>query len=122
MKKPKINKLSQQVINQIAAGEVVERPSSIVKELIDNSIDAQATKIIIKVKNGGIDLIEVSDNGIGIPKENMSTVFDSHTTTKIKDINDLNTLLSMGFRGEALSTITSVSKVTLLSKYIEEDI
>ena len=122
MNKPKLNKLSQQVINQIAAGEVVERPSSIVKELIDNSIDAQATKIIIKVKNGGIDLIEVSDNGIGIPKENMSSVFDSHTTTKIKDINDLNTLLSMGFRGEALSTITSVSKVTLLSKYIEEDI
>ena len=122
MNKPKLNKLSQQVINQIAAGEVVERPSSVVKELIDNSIDAQSTKITIKVKNGGIDLIEVSDNGIGIPKENISSVFDSHTTSKITNINDLNTLMSMGFRGEALSTITSVSKVTLLSKYIDEQV
>jgi DNA mismatch repair protein MutL len=121
MQKPKLNKLSQEVINQIAAGEVVERPSSVVKELVDNAIDAQATKIDIKIKNGGIDLIEVSDNGTGIPKENIATVFDSHTTSKISKIEDLNTLLSMGFRGEALSTITSVSKVSLISKYTDEE-
>jgi DNA mismatch repair protein MutL len=121
MKKPKLNKLSEQVINQIAAGEVVERPSSVVKELVDNAIDANATKIDIKIKNGGIDLIEVSDNGIGIPKENIDSVFDSHTTSKIGSIEDLNTLMSMGFRGEALSTITSVSKVSLSSKFVEEE-
>lgn len=121
MSKPKLNKLTEQVINQIAAGEVIERPSSVVKELIDNAVDAQASKIEIKIKNGGLDLIEVSDNGIGIPSENMSLIFDSHTTSKIKDIEDLNTLLSMGFRGEALSTITSVSEVILTSKYEQEE-
>ncbi|MFA5633758.1 MAG: DNA mismatch repair endonuclease MutL [Candidatus Dojkabacteria bacterium] len=122
MKKPRLSKLSQQVVNQIAAGEVVERPSSVVKELIDNSIDAQATKITVKIKNGGMELIEVSDDGIGIPKENISSVFDSHTTSKIINIDDLNTLISMGFRGEALPSITSVSRVTLQSKYIEESV
>jgi len=122
MDKPKLNKLSTEVINQIAAGEVIERPASIVKELVDNSIDAQSTKIEIKVKNGGIDLIEVLDNGTGIPKENISSVFDSHTTSKIQNIEDLNTLLSLGFRGEALSTITSVSRVKLLSKFESEDL
>ena len=122
MQKPKLNKLSPEIINQIAAGEVIERPASIVKELVDNSIDAQSTKIEIKVKNGGIDLIEVSDNGIGIPKENISSVFDSHTTSKIEKVEDLNTLLSLGFRGEALSTITSVSRVKLISKFQSEDL
>lgn len=122
MQKPKLNKLSPEIINQIAAGEVIERPASIVKELVDNSIDAQSTKIEIKVKNGGIDLVEVSDNGIGIPKENISSVFDSHTTSKIEKIEDLNTLLSLGFRGEALSTITSVSRVKLVSKFQSEDL
>ncbi len=122
MQKPKLNKLSPEIINQIAAGEVIERPASIVKELVDNSIDAQSTKIEIKVKNGGIDLIEVSDNGIGIPKENISSAFDSHTTSKIEKIEDLNTLLSLGFRGEALSTITSVSRVKLVSKFQSEDL
>jgi DNA mismatch repair protein MutL len=121
MPKPKLNKLTEQVINQIAAGEVIERPSSVVKELIDNAVDAQASKIEIKIKNGGLDLIEVSDNGIGIPSENISLIFDSHTTSKIRDIEDLNTLLSMGFRGEALSTITSVSEVILTSKYEQEE-
>lgn len=118
----KLNKLSQEVINQIAAGEVVERPASIVKELVDNSIDADATKISVKIKEGGIDLIEISDNGYGIPRENISSIFDPHTTSKISSIEDLNTLISMGFRGEALSTITSVSKVRVDSKFEKEDI
>lgn len=117
----KLNKLSQEVINQIAAGEVIERPASVVKELVDNSIDAGATKITVKINGGGIDLIEVSDNGIGIPRQNLESIFEPHTTSKISSIEDLNTLLSMGFRGEALSTITSVSKVRLESKYKGEE-
>lgn len=121
-KKVVLNKLPQELVNKIAAGEVIERPSSVVKELVDNSIDAGASKIQITVNNGGIDLIEVSDNGIGIPKENLHTVFDSHTTSKISNFDDLNNLLTMGFRGEALSTIVAVSKVKLMSKYLEEDI
>ena len=122
MERPKLNRLSPEVVNQIAAGEVIERPASVLKELIDNSIDAQSTRIVVKVKNGGIDMIEVSDNGVGIPSENLPEVFDAHTTSKIKNIEDLNTLISMGFRGEALSSITSVSKVTIQSKYKEEDV
>ncbi|HHX99420.1 TPA: DNA mismatch repair endonuclease MutL [Candidatus Dojkabacteria bacterium] len=121
MKGVKLNKLSDEVVRQIAAGEVIERPASVVKELVDNSIDAKASKITVKVKNGGIDLIEVSDDGIGIPKENLPLIFQSHTTSKLNSIEDLNTLLSMGFRGEALSTITSVAKVRTESKYEEEE-
>lgn len=122
MSKPILNKLSEDIVNKIAAGEVVERPSSVVKELLDNAIDAQADEIEIRVVNGGIDLIEVSDNGFGIPKANIGDIFDSHTTSKIASIEDLNTLMSMGFRGEALSSITSVSKVKVVSKYKEEEI
>ena len=121
MKGVKLNKLSDEVVRQIAAGEVIERPASVVKELVDNSIDAKASKITVKVKNGGIDLIEVSDDGIGIPKENLPLIFQSHTTSKLNSIEDLNTLLSMGFRGEALSTITSVAKVRTESKYEGEE-
>ncbi len=120
MKKKKLIKLPQEVVNQIAAGEVVERPASVVKELVDNSIDANSTKITVRVKNGGIDMIEVSDNGHGISKENLPLIFDAHTTSKIQNIEDLNTLISMGFRGEALSTITSVAKVHVASKDIKE--
>jgi DNA mismatch repair protein MutL len=117
----KLNTLPQELVNQIAAGEVIERPASVVKELIDNSIDANATKIEIRVVNGGIDLIEVSDNGVGIPKESLSEIFQSHTTSKISSIEDLNELLTMGFRGEALSTILSIAQVCVISKYIDSD-
>ena len=116
MEKIKLNTLPQEIVNQIAAGEVIERPASVVKELVDNSIDARATKIQVKVENGGIDLIEVSDNGIGIEEKNLENVFKPHTTSKISSLEDLNTLLTMGFRGEALSTILSVSDITLVSK------
>ena len=121
MSKYILNELSQDVVNKIAAGEVVERPSSVVKELVDNSIDAGADKIQIKVVNGGIDLIEVSDNGSGIPKESLANIFKPHTTSKISSLEDLNNLLTMGFRGEALSTIVSVSDVVLASKYLNSD-
>lgn len=118
----KLKKLPKEVVNQIAAGEVIQRPASVVKELVDNSIDAGASKIIIKVNEGGISLIEVSDDGFGIPKDDLSEVFQAHTTSKLSDISDLNNLLSMGFRGEALSTIVAVSRVTMISKNEDEDI
>ncbi len=116
-KEYKLNILSEDVINKIAAGEVIERPASVVKELVDNAIDAEATEITVKVKNGGIDLIEVTDNGKGIPGKNLPDVFKSHTTSKISSIEDLNNLLSLGFRGEALSTILAVADVKMISKY-----
>lgn len=112
----KLNKLSQELINQIAAGEVIERPSSVIKELIDNSIDANSTKITVKVKKGGIELIEVSDNGNGIEKENLLDIFLPHTTSKISSLEDLEKIHTLGFRGEALSTILSISKVSVNSK------
>lgn len=120
MNTPQINKLPQEIINQIAAGEVVERPASVVKELVDNSIDAGATKIRIKIEEGGIKLIEIADNGIGIEKDNLGLIFEPHTTSKLSSIEDLNNILTMGFRGEALSTILSVSNVTISSKYQTE--
>ncbi len=116
-----IRKLSQEVINQIAAGEVIERPSSVIKELVDNAIDANSTKIDIKIKGGGKKYIEVSDNGFGISKDDLKNVFEAHATSKIQGIEDLNNLISMGFRGEALSTILSVSKVQLISKCIDDE-
>ena len=122
MNRVKLNRLSEEVVRQIAAGEVVERPASVVKELIDNSIDAKASKISLKIDNGGIDMIEVSDNGIGIPKENFKGIFEAHTTSKLQSIEDLNNLLSMGFRGEALSTISSISKVSAESRYEDDEI
>lgn len=112
-----LKKLPEELINQIAAGEVVERPASVVKELLDNSIDAGADQIKIRIDEGGISLIEVSDNGTGIDPENLSKIFDPHTTSKISSMEDLNKIMTMGFRGEALSTIKSVARVSVNSKY-----
>jgi len=117
----RIEKLSQDVINKIAAGEVIERPASVVKELVDNSVDAGATKIDIKIASGGLKLIEVSDNGIGIKKEDLAMAFEPHATSKIKSLEDLNSIMTMGFRGEALSTIQSVAEVTAVSKFHSDD-
>jgi len=120
-KTTKIQKLPDELINKIAAGEVIERPSSVVKELVDNSIDAAATKIIITINNGGLSKIEVADNGFGISAEMLSLAFERHATSKIHSIEDLNDLLTMGFRGEALSTITSISELSAVSKIETED-
>ena len=118
----KINVLEPNVFNMISAGEVVERPSSVVKELIENSIDAGASEVSVYVEDGGIRKIQVSDNGIGIEKEDMRKAFLPHATSKLKNIVDLDSLSTLGFRGEALASISSVSEVTLTSKSKNQDI
>lgn len=112
----KINILTKDVYNKIAAGEVVEKPASVVKELVENSIDAGATNITIEILNGGIEKIKISDNGCGIEYDDFDKVFLAHATSKIKDIDDLSSIGTLGFRGEALSSIASVSNITLASK------
>ena len=111
----RINILQPNVFNMLAAGEVVERPASVVKELVENSLDAGATQIDITVEDGGIRKIQVSDNGAGILKEDMRSAFLPHATSKINAIDDLDSLATLGFRGEALASIASVSEVTLSS-------
>lgn len=112
----KINILSSDIYNKISAGEVVERPASIVKELVENSIDAGAENIEITVKNGGIDLINVVDDGCGIEKDDIDVAFLPHTTSKIALAEDLNEIKTLGFRGEALASIAAVSVVEMLTK------
>ena len=117
-----IKVLDKQIFNRIAAGEVVERPCSIVKELVENSIDAGATSISISVKNGGVDYIRVSDNGKGIAATDMKTAFLPHATSKIKNLEDLDGICTLGFRGEALPSIASVSRVTMVSRRENDDL
>jgi DNA mismatch repair protein MutL len=111
-----IKVLSEQVANKIAAGEVVERPSSVVKELIENSLDAQATKISVSIRHGGKSFIKVVDNGIGMDREDAELCLKSHATSKISNSEDIFTINSFGFRGEALPSIASVSKITLQTR------
>ena len=111
-----IKELDQSTINQIAAGEVVERPSSIVKELMENSIDAGATMISVEIEDGGTKSIRITDNGKGIDKEDIRIAFLRHTTSKIKTALDLLNVSSLGFRGEALSSIAAVCQVELLTR------
>ncbi len=115
-----IRRLPQNLINQIAAGEVVERPSSALKELIENSLDAKATQIDIILENGGKNLISVSDNGIGIQKDHIPLAIERHATSKLPD-NTLNKIEYLGFRGEALPSIAAVSELNLQSKYIDSN-
>lgn len=111
-----IHVLDSKTINKIAAGEVIEKPASVVKELVENSIDAKANNITVEVMHGGISSIRISDDGIGINKEDIETAFLRHATSKIKDDKDLNVINTLGFRGEALASIACVSKVEVTSK------
>lgn len=113
---PNITVLDQNTINKIAAGEVIERPASVVKELLENAIDAKATAVTVEIREGGTSFIRVTDNGCGIPKEEVPLAFLRHSTSKIKSIEDLFTISSLGFRGEALASIASVSQVELITK------
>ncbi len=113
---PQIEVLDQQTIDKIAAGEVIERPASVVKELVENSIDAKATAVTVEIKEGGISFIRITDNGCGIEKDQVPLAFLRHSTSKIRSVEDLLTVSSLGFRGEALSSIAAVSQVELITK------
>ena len=116
-----INLLPSEIYNKISAGEVVERPASVVKELVENSIDGGATRISVEVFGGGIDKIVVSDNGCGISPDDLEKAFMPHATSKISKEEDLFTIASLGFRGEALASISAVSKVEVFSKTEDND-
>ena len=117
----KINVLDFEIANLIAAGEVVERPSSVMKELIENSIDSGATSIVAEIKRGGVALIRVSDNGCGMSEDDLPVALKRHATSKIKSREDLEGISTLGFRGEALAAISSVSKVTIITKTAEAE-
>ncbi len=114
--------LDELTINQIAAGEVIERPASVIKEMVENSIDAGATNITVEIKNGGISYIKVSDNGKGIAQDDLEIAFERHATSKIRSAEDLDTVTSMGFRGEALASIAAIANVEMVSKTEEQEI
>ena len=117
----KIQVLDQSVSNKIAAGEVVERPASVAKELLENALDAGATHITVEIKNGGITYIRVSDNGCGMSREDVPVALLRHATSKIAGAEDLDAISTLGFRGEALSSICAVSKLEIYTRTAEEE-
>ncbi|MCT4594719.1 MAG: DNA mismatch repair endonuclease MutL [Anaeromicrobium sp.] len=112
----RINRLDEIIANKIAAGEVVDRPASVIKELVENSIDAKSNKITVEIKNAGKSYIRISDNGIGIHPDDVEVAFERHATSKIRKVEDLSSILSLGFRGEALASIAAVSQLELITK------
>src|SRR5436309_1548829 len=113
---PRIHQLPANVVTKIAAGEVIERPASVVKELLENAVDAGSTRIDIEVEEGGAELIRVVDNGCGIHADDVRLAFSSHATSKLADAEDLFNVQTLGFRGEALASIGGVAQVTLQSR------